>query len=65
MTKKVRAREEAHKWKANEKLTGLGKDVIEDILHTRPPKLKIPSRSTTNIIYDKTNRYFVLGPRHG
>jgi len=54
-----------HKRKAGEKLAGLGKDVIEDISHVRPPKLKIPSRSTTNIIYDEANRYFVLGPRHG
>jgi DNA topoisomerase-6 subunit A len=50
---------------AGEKLAGLGKNVIEDILHARPPKLKIPSRSTSNIIYDEANRYFVLGPRYG
>lgn len=65
VTKKVRAREWVHKRRAGEKLAGLGKGVIEDILHTRPPKFKIPSRSTTNIIYDENSRYFVLGPRYG
>ena len=65
VARKAKARERVHKRKAGEKLAGLGKDVIEDISHVRPPKLKIPSRSTTNIIYDEANRYFVLGPRHG
>lgn len=65
VARKAKVRERVHKRKAGEKLAGLGKDVIGDIAHVRPPKLKIPSRSTTNIIYDKTNRYFVLGPRHG
>ena len=65
MRKKFRAREGVHKRKASEKLSGLGRDVIEDISHSRPPKLKIPSRSTSNIIYDENSRYFVLGPRYG
>jgi DNA topoisomerase-6 subunit A len=62
---KVEGRGKEHKRKAEEKLAKLGKDVIEDILQVRPPKLKIPSRSTSNIIYDEANRYFVLGPRYG
>ena len=65
MPKGAKARERMHRRKAGEKLGGLGGSVIEDILHVRPPKLKIPSRSTSNIIYDEANRYFVLGPRYG
>ncbi len=53
-----------HRQKAGEKLAELGKEVVEEIKNARPPKLKIPSRSTSNIIYDDTHRYFVLGPHH-
>ena len=66
MPKKVKVtRERVHARKALGKLTDLGESVVEDIQKIRPPKLKIPSRSTSNIIYDQTNRYFVLGPRYG
>ena len=65
MQKRAKAREGTRRGKAKEKLVGLGSGVIEDILHARPPRLKIPSRSTSNIIYDEANRYFVLGPRYG
>ena len=58
-------REREHARKALGKLTDLGESVVEDIQKIRPPKLKIPSRSTSNIIYDQVNRYFVLGPRYG
>ncbi|MDI6883613.1 MAG: DNA topoisomerase IV subunit A [Hadesarchaea archaeon] len=43
----------------------MGREVVKDIQEVRPPKLRIPSRSTSNIIYDEANRYFVLGPRYG
>ncbi len=62
---KKKTAEKAHKRKALDDLMGLGKEVVEDILKAQPPKLKIPSRSTSNIIYDEKNRYFVLGPRFG
>ncbi len=66
VTKKAEiSREGAHKKKALGKLAGLGEGVIDDIRKAQPPKLKIPSRSTSNIIYDESNRYFVLGPRYG
>jgi len=62
---KVEGRGKGRKGKTGEKLANLGKEIIEDISQARPPRLKIPSRSTSNIIYDETNRYFVLGPRYG
>jgi DNA topoisomerase-6 subunit A len=58
-------REKGRKVKAGEKLQGFGKEVIGDILKARPPRLKIPSRSTSNIRYDEKNRYFVLGDKYG
>ncbi|MEM2878224.1 MAG: DNA topoisomerase IV subunit A [Candidatus Hadarchaeales archaeon] len=64
MTKKDKP-ENVHARKTIEKLAELGKTVLSDIEKAQPPKLKIPSRSTSNIIYDEKNRYFVLGPRYG
>jgi len=46
------------------KLSELGKTVLQEIERAQPPKLKIPSRSTSNIIYDEKNRYFILGPKY-
>jgi len=63
--RKVKAREGVHGQKVEESLANLGKEVVDDITKARPPRLKIPSRSTSNIIYDETNRYFVLGPHYG
>ncbi|MFH1821832.1 MAG: DNA topoisomerase IV subunit A [Methanobacteriota archaeon] len=57
--------EAKHRKKALESLADLGRGVVDDIKKAQPPKLKIPSRSTTNIIYDKKNRYYVLGDRFG
>lgn len=54
-----------HKRRAEQSLANLGKEIIGDITKAHPPRLKIPSRSTSNIIYDKANRYFVLGPHYG
>ena len=65
MPRGAEAREKEYARKAGEKLSGLGRSVVEDILHARPPKLKVPSRSTSNIVYDETDRYFVLGPHYG
>ncbi|MEM2878920.1 MAG: LAGLIDADG family homing endonuclease [Candidatus Hadarchaeales archaeon] len=57
--------ERSHGKKALEKLADLGKIVLEEIEKGQPPKLRIPSRSTSNIVYDEKNGYFVLGPRYG
>jgi DNA topoisomerase VI subunit A/intein/homing endonuclease len=55
----------AHGSRALKKLEEMGKEIVRDIERAQPPKLKIPSRSTSNIIYDEAHRYFVLGPRYG
>ncbi|MEM3453504.1 MAG: hypothetical protein QW835_07785, partial [Candidatus Hadarchaeum sp.] len=65
MTKDATSLEPKHRKKALQALAELGRKIVEDIRNVQPPKLKIPSRSTSNIIYDKKNRYFVLGPRYG
>jgi DNA topoisomerase-6 subunit A len=39
--------------------------VVSEIKRGVPPKLSIPSRSTSNILYDEKNRYYVLGSRVG
>lgn len=49
--------------RAREKLVQLGSDVLESIRHGIPPKLKIPSRNTSNILYDPKSRYYILGPK--
>lgn len=51
--------------KAKEKLSAFGAEIVNDILRARPPRLKLPSRSTSNIIYDEVNRYYVLGKHYG
>ncbi|MDI6819979.1 MAG: DNA topoisomerase IV subunit A [Candidatus Hodarchaeaceae archaeon] len=62
---KVEGRGKERKKRAEEKLVALGAEIIEDIARVVPPRLKIPSRSTSNIVYDEANRYFVLGPHYG
>lgn len=62
---KVEKRGKERKKKAEGELKNFGKEVVEDIEHAEPPRIKIPSRSTSNIVYDEANRYFVLGPRYG
>ncbi len=51
--------------KAEKSLMTFGAEVIKDISEVRPPRLKVPSRSTSNIFYDEKNRYFVLGNKYG
>ncbi|MGC8816548.1 MAG: DNA topoisomerase IV subunit A [Candidatus Hadarchaeum sp.] len=65
MTREATSLEKKHRKKALQALAELGRKIVEDIRSAQPPKLKIPSRSTANIIYDRKNRYFVLGPRYG
>lgn len=50
---------------AGRKLTRFGAKVVEDISRVEPPKLRIPSRSTSNIIYDEDSRYYRLGDKFG
>jgi DNA topoisomerase-6 subunit A len=60
--KKVKRR---HTEEAEQKLTGFGASVVEDISRVESPKLRVPSRSTSNIIYDEKNRYYTLGDKFG
>lgn len=56
-------KESRRKSKVQSQLTKLGKEVVSEIKNGIPPKINIPSRSTTNIIYDEKNRYYVLGSK--
>jgi DNA topoisomerase-6 subunit A len=47
------------------KLKGLGEEIIEDVIKSDIPSLKVPSRGTSNIVYDDAKRYFVLGDKYG
>ena len=47
------------------KLKGLGEEIIEDVVKKDIPTLKVPSRGTSNIVYDDAKRYFILGDRYG
>ena len=49
---------------AREQLAQLGREVLESIKRGIAPKLRIPSRTTSNIVYDPRNRYYVLGPKY-
>ena len=47
------------------KLKGLGETILDDINKNQVPKIKVPSRGTSNIVYDNEKRYYVLGDRYG
>lgn len=47
------------------KLKSLGERIIEEVHQNNVPALKVPSRGTSNIIYDEDKRYYVLGDRYG
>ncbi len=47
-----------------EELRKLGRGVLQELREGRPPKLRIPSRGTSNIVYDEEHGYYVLGPRY-
>jgi DNA topoisomerase VI, subunit A len=47
------------------KLKGLGNTIIDDVEKNTVPSLKVPSRGTSNIVYDEAKRYYVLGDRYG
>lgn len=53
------------KVKTLKKLKNLGKRIITDIQNKKIPKIKVPSRSTSNIIYDDNKRHYVLGDKYG
>jgi len=47
------------------KLTSLGDKIIEDVNKMNVPAIRVPSRGTSNIVYDEDRRYYVLGDRFG
>ncbi|HEX3013041.1 MAG TPA: DNA topoisomerase VI, partial [Methanobacterium sp.] len=47
------------------KLKGLGNTIIDDVEKNAVPAVKVPSRGTSNIVYDPDKRYYVLGDRYG
>ncbi|KUK01728.1 MAG: Type 2 DNA topoisomerase 6 subunit A [Methanobacteriaceae archaeon 41_258] len=50
---------------ALQKLKGLGEMIIEDVAQNKVPRIKVPSRSTSNIIYDDKKRHYILGEKYG
>ncbi len=47
------------------KLKSLGDIILEDVEKNNVPAIKVPSRGTSNIVYDDEKRYYVLGDRYG
>lgn len=47
------------------KLKSLGDKIIEDVNAMNVPSIQVPSRGTSNIVYDDEKRYYVLGDRFG
>jgi DNA topoisomerase-6 subunit A len=38
---------------------------VEDVTQNKVPSLNVPSRGTSNIVYDENKRHYVLGERYG
>ncbi|MDP3065759.1 MAG: DNA topoisomerase IV subunit A [Methanobacteriaceae archaeon] len=47
------------------KLKSLGDMILEDVEKNQVPSIRVPSRGTSNIVYDDEKRYYVLGDRYG
>ncbi len=47
------------------KLKSLGETILEDVHKNNDPTIKVPSRGTSNIVYDEEKRYYDLGDRYG
>lgn len=50
---------------AANKLTSLGTSIIEEVSQNKVPAIKVPSRGTSNILYDENKRHYILGDRYG
>lgn len=46
--------------KAGEQLEEFGSEILENIEDMEPPRMKVPSRSTSNIVYDDDDRFYTL-----
>jgi len=58
------SKEGSRKHRALEELRKLGRGVLQELREGKPPRLKVPSRGTSNIVYDGKHKYYVLGPRY-
>ncbi|MCG2828324.1 DNA topoisomerase IV subunit A [Methanothermobacter sp. K4] len=47
------------------KLKSLGDVILDDVARGKIPRIKVPSRGTSNIIYDEEKRHYILGDRYG
>lgn len=45
---------------ARKKLEKFGSEVLESIKNIEPPRMRIPSRSTSNIVFDEDDRFYTL-----
>lgn len=45
---------------ALEELQKFGSEILDNIQNSEPPRMKIPSRSTSNIVYDEDERFYTL-----
>ena len=65
----VKKQEKSHKEVRKEytynKLKALGEDIVDEITKKQVPAVKVPSRGTSNIVYDDAKRYYILGDRYG
>ncbi len=50
---------------ATNKLKSLGTSIIEDVTKNKVPNIQVPSRGTSNIVFDEQKRHYVLGDRYG
>ncbi len=50
---------------AANKLKSLGTNIIEEVSQNKVPYIKVPSRGTSNILYDENKRHYILGDRYG
>lgn len=51
------------KKKAEEKLVKLGKDILEDVEEKKNPKIEIPVRSLSNVVFDEKTKSLTLGDK--
>ncbi len=51
------------KKRTEKKLVGLGEDVLKDIKQKKNPKIEIPIRSLSNVVYDEKTKSLTLGDK--
>ncbi|MFW5912208.1 MAG: DNA topoisomerase VI [Candidatus Hadarchaeota archaeon] len=46
--------------KAKKELLSFGEDILKNIKSNEPPRMKVPSRSTSNIVFDEEEKFYTL-----